>query len=343
MRAMLRRSCYLILAIAGLALSARAADATDEFYKGKTIRIVVGFAAGGGFDTYARAIGRHMGRHIPGNPTIIVDNMTGAGSLIAANHVYKVAKPDGLTMGHFIGGLFMLQVFGRPGIEFDARKFEYVGVPVKDNPACAFTRASGITSIEKWLAAKTPVKLGAVAPGSTTDDVPKVLTAAIGVPLQVVSGYKGTADIRLAAEGGEVAGGCWGWESIRATWRKSIETGEVVVVLQTQVQPAPDIPNVPLAMTFAKTDEARQLIKVGIQDAGAITRPFVMPPGTPRDRVQLLRKAFVDTLKDPEFQMEAQKVKLDVDPMTGEELERTVHGLFKLDPTFFAKLKNTLK
>jgi tripartite-type tricarboxylate transporter receptor subunit TctC len=339
-----RHLCYLILAIVGLALGAGAAHATThEFYKGKVIRIVVGFAAGGGFDTYARAIGRHMGRHIPGNPTIIVENMPGAGSLIAANHVYMVAKPDGLTMGHFIGGLFMLQVFGKPGVEFDARKFEYVGVPVKDNPTCVFTRASGITSIEKWLAAKTPVKVGAVAPGSTTDDVPKLLMAAIGVPLQVVSGYKGTSAIRLAAESGEVAGGCWGWESIRATWRKGIETDEVAVVLQTAPQPAPDIPSVPLAMNFAKTDEARQLIKVGIQDAGAITRPFVVTPGTPQDRVQLLRKAFLDTLKDPEFLTEAQKTKLDVEPMSGEELERTVRGLFKLEPAFVAKLKDILK
>jgi tripartite-type tricarboxylate transporter receptor subunit TctC len=339
-----RHLCYLILAIVGLALGAGAAHATThEFYKGKVIRIVVGFAAGGGFDTYARAIGRHMGRHIPGNPTVIVENMPGAGSLIAANHVYMVAKPDGLTMGHFIGGLFMLQVFGKPGVEFDARKFEYVGVPVKDNPTCVFTRASGITSIEKWLAAKTPVKVGAVAPGSTTDDVPKLLMAAIGVPLQVVSGYKGTSAIRLAAESGEVAGGCWGWESIRATWRKGIETGEVAVVLQTAPQPAPDIPSVPLAMNFAKTDEARQLIKVGIQDAGAITRPFVVTPGTPQDRVHLLRKAFLDTLKDPEFLTEAQKTKLDVEPMSGEELERTVRGLFKLEPAFVAKLKDILK
>lgn len=339
----MRRSVrYLTLAIAVLVLSAGAADATThDFYKGKTVRIIVGFAAGGGFDTYARAIGRHLGRHLPGNPTIIVENMTGAGSLIAANHLYKVAKPDGLTMAHPIGGIFLLQVFGKPGIEFDARKFEYVGVPVKDNLSCAFTRASGVTSMEKWLASKTPVKIGAVAPGSTTDDAPKILRASIGVPLQLVSGYKGTAAIRLAAESGEVAGGCWGLESIRATWRKGIELGEVAVVLQTLK--APDMPDVPLAMSFAKTEEARQLIKIGIQDAGNITRPFILPPGTPKDRVQLVRKAFLDTLNDPEFKGDAQKAKLEVDPMAGEELERTVHGLFKLDPVFAAKLKEILK
>jgi len=339
---MLKKVCSLLAGITVLALCSTAAQATThDFYKGKTIRIIVGFAAGGGFDTYARAIGRHMGRHIPGNPTIIVENMTGAGSLIAANHTYKVAKPDGLTMAHPIGGIFLLQVFGKPGVEFDARKFEYVGVPVKDNLSCALMRASGITSIEKWLTAKTPVKLGGVAPGSTTDDAPKILAAAIGVPIQLVSGYKGTAAIRLAAESGEVVGGCWGLESIRATWRKGIEMGEVAVVLQTL--PAPDMPNVPLVINFAKTEEARQLVKVGIQDAGNITRPFVVTPGTPKDRVQLLRKAFMDTLKDPEFLTDAQKAKLEVDPMTGEELERTVHGLFKLDPVFLAKLKDILK
>jgi len=334
----------LILAITALALGVGAAHATThDFYKGKVIRIVVGFAAGGGFDTYARTIGRYMGRHIPGNPTIIIENMPGAGSLIAANHVYKVAKPDGLTMAHFIGGLFMLQVLGKPGVEFDARKFEYVGAPVKDNTACAFTKKSGITSMDKWFAARPPVKLGAVAPGSTTDDVPKVLAAAIGVPLQVVTGYKGTAEIRLAAESGEVAGGCWGWESIRATWRKGIESDEVAVVLQTATRPASDLPGVPLAMSFAKTEEARRLIKVGIQDAGAIVRPFAVTRGTPRDRVELLRKAFLETLRDPDFLAEARKINLDIDPMSGEELERTVHGLFTLDPAFLARLKEILK
>src|SRR5437899_98928 len=184
----------------GIILTSPAFGASDGFYSGKVIRIIVGFSAGGGFDTYSRALARYMGKYIAGNPTMIVDNMPGAGSLIAANHVYRVAKPDGLTMGHFIGGLFMLQVLGKPGVEFDARKFEYVGVPGKDNAACVFTRARGVTSMEKWFAAKIPIKIGAVAPGSTTDDVPKVLAAAIGVPLQLVTGYKGTAEIRLAAE-----------------------------------------------------------------------------------------------------------------------------------------------
>src|SRR5574341_955963 len=156
-------SCLLLIAL--LLPSSVSGAGADDFYKGKSIRIVVGFSAGGGFDTYARAISRHMGKHIPGGPSIVVENMTGAGSLIAANHVYKVAKPDGLTIGHFIGGFFLGQVLGQPGIEFDARKFEFIGAPVSDHVVCALTKASGITSAEKWMASKTPVKLGGLAPG----------------------------------------------------------------------------------------------------------------------------------------------------------------------------------
>ncbi|HEY6365133.1 MAG TPA: tripartite tricarboxylate transporter substrate-binding protein [Candidatus Binatia bacterium] len=325
-----------------LAGTATARSATDEFYKGKTIRIVVGFAAGGGFDTYSRVIGRHMGKFIPGNPSIIVENMTGAGSLVAANHVYRVAKPDGLTIGHFIGGLIMQQVMGGSGIEFDARKFGMIGVPVKENVVCALRKESGITSVESWLAAKAPVKLGGTAPGSTTDDVAKVLKEAIGLPIQLVSGYKGTADIRLAADSGELAGGCWAWESVKVTWRPALETRDVVVVLQAVPKSHPELTSIPLAINFAKTDEAKKLIDAGIHDTQIFTRPYVLPPGTPKERVQLLRKAFLDTLKDKEFLAEAEKSKLDVDPIPGEQVEKIVAGLFKLESGVQAKLKQIL-
>lgn len=341
---MLRRTYYQVASIGLIALLASTAQAaTDDFYRGKTMRIVVGFAAGGGFDTYSRVIARHMGRHIPGNPSIIVENMTGAGSLIAANHIYKVAKPDGLTSGHFTGNLLMGQILGRTGIEFDARKFEYIGVPVKDKPVCAVTKRSGITSMEKWMASTTPVKLGGTAPGTVTDDGPKVLKAALGLPIQLVTGYRGTADIRLAADSGELAGGCWSWDSIKATWRKAIESGDVVVVLQTIPKPDPELPKVPLAINFAKTEEARQLIQAGIHDQSDIYRPYAFPAGTPKARVQIIRKAFMETMKDPEFLAEAKKTKLDIDPITGEELEKTVMGLFRLSPDLVAKLVEVIK
>lgn len=315
----------------------------EEFYRGKSIRIVVGFSAGGGFDTYARAIARHISKHIPGNPSVIVENMTGAGSLIAANHVFKVAKPDGLTIGHFIGGLFLGQVLGQPGIEFDARKFEFIGAPISDHVVCALTKASGITSIEKWMASKTPVKMGGIAPGtSTPDNATRILKAALGLPIQLVTGYKGTADIRLAAEGGEIAGGCWGWDSISVTWRKGLDSGDVVVVLQANRKTHPELPNIPQAIKFAKTEEARKMIEVGIHSDSDIVRTYTLPPGTPKDRVLALRKAFEATLKDPEFVADAKKSRLNIDPVPAEAIEKDIAALFKLEPALVSKLKEIL-
>ena len=315
--------------------------AEPDYYRSKTVRIVVGLSAGGGFDVYARALSRHMGKHIPGNPTFVVDNMPGAGSMIAANHVYKSAKPDGLTMGHFVGSLFMQQLLGRPGAEFQAVKYEFVGAPIPEKTACALTKASGITSIDRWFAAKTPVKLGATGSGPIVD-VPKILKVAVGLPIQLVLGFKGTADIRLAAESGELAGACWSWDGIKSTWTRGIESGDVNIVLQALAKPLADLPKVPLAISYAKTDEARQLIQVGIHDAADVARPFVMPPGTPKERVQIIRQAFIATLKDPAFLAEAEKSKLDVDPVTGEALEKIVAGIYKMNPAMLAKLKEVL-
>ena len=187
-----------------------------------------------------------MSKQIPGNPSVVVENMTGAGSLIAANHVYKVAKPDGLTIGHFIGGLFLGQVLGQPGIEFDARKFEFIGAPISDHVVCAMTKASGITSIEKWFAAKSPVKMGGIAPGtSTPDNATRILKAALGLPIQLVTGYKGTADVRLAAEAAKspAAAGV-GIRSASHGAKPSIPA-TLVVVFRANRRTHPDLANIP--------------------------------------------------------------------------------------------------
>ena len=324
-----------------VSLGGRPAEA-QSFFEGKTVRIIVGLAPGGGFDTYARVIARHMGKQIPGNPTLVVENMAGAGSLIAANHVYKVAKPDGLTIGKFNGSLMLGQVLGQPGVEFDARKFEFVGAAVKEDVVCALTKASGITSVEKWMGAKAPVKLGGVAPGASPDNSGRVLKAVLGLPDSARLRYKGTAEIRLAVDGGELAGACWSWESMRATWRAALDAGDVIPVLQLTGKPFPDLPNVPLAINMTKSEEARRLIQVGLQNTGAFARPFVLPPGTPKDRVQTLRRAFQETLKDPGFLAEVEKTKLTLDPVTADELEKMVGELFTLDPALVARLKDVL-
>jgi tripartite-type tricarboxylate transporter receptor subunit TctC len=283
-------------------------------------------------------LARHFGKHIPGQPTALVENMAGAGHLIAANHMYNVAKPDGLTIGHFHGGWFLHQLFKRPGLEFEATKYEFLGSPIRETRACALTKASGITSVERWLAAKTPVKIGGIG-GGAPDDIARMLAATTALPIQLVAGYKGTSEIRLAAESGELAGGCWTWDSIRSTWNKGIQSGEAVVVLQVVSKPHRDLPNVPLAQSLAKSDEARQLLKAGIEDAAEFYRPYVAPPSTPKQRIEILRQAFDATMKDGEFLADAKKANLEIEPITGQEMERLVAGIFKLDPALAAKLK----
>ncbi len=326
-----------------LGIPAKPIFAQDSFYKGKAIRVIVGLAPGGGFDTYSRVIARHMGKHIPGNPTIVVENMPGAASLLSANYIYRVAKPDGLTIGNFIGGLSFQQLLGLPGVEFDAPKFEFLGVPAQDNFMIGVAKSTGITSVEQWKASGKVIKIGGVAPGGGTDDIPKVLKATLDLPLQLVSGYKGTGPVRLAFNAGEVQGACNSWESFKSTWRAEMERGDVVLLVQGNLKPHPEVPNVPWAVDLAKSEDAKKMILTSARVSGVLNRFYALPPGTPKSRVNLLRKAFMETMKDPEFLAETKKARLDLDPIDGAEIEKQVRELFKLEPALVAKMKEILK
>jgi tripartite-type tricarboxylate transporter receptor subunit TctC len=323
-------------------LTITTAYSQDTFFKGKTMRIIVGGPPGGGFDTYARMIARQMSKHISGEPTIIVDNMPGAGMMIAANHIYKAAKPDGLTIGHFTGSQSISQILGQPGVEFDMRKFTYLGAPTADHFSCAFTKASGIVSTDKWLASSKPVKMGAVGPGNLTDNTLRVLSTATNFPIQLVSGYKGTAPVRLAMEAGELDGSCWGWDSIKSTWSRAMETGDGIVVIQAAPKAHPDLPKVPLAINFGKNDEGKQLIDVVIHGGNIVERAFMLPPGVPKDRIATIKAAFDKTLRDPEFLAEAKKARLGVAPISGDELTRRVNAFFNLPEDMKTKIKRVL-
>jgi tripartite-type tricarboxylate transporter receptor subunit TctC len=340
---LLRFAGAITVALCSLCITANVEGAATPYYQGKSIRIIVGAAPGGGYDAYARVIARHLGRHVPGNPAIVVENMAGAGSLIAANHTYKVAKPDGLTIGHFIGGLVLQQVMGKPGIEFDGRKFQYLGVPAQDNTVLGIASNTGFTSPEQWIASNTALKFGGVGPVSAADDIPKVAMATIGLPVQLVTGYKGTSLIRLAFNNGEIQGLANSWESFKSTWRREVETSELRIILQALSKRHPELPNVPLIIDYAKTAEAKTLVEVGINNYGATARPFVLPPGTPKDRVELMRNAFTATMTDPEFIADAKKAALDLNPLTGVELEKTIASVYKLDARLVDKLKTILK
>ncbi|MBM2803594.1 MAG: hypothetical protein HW419_1487 [Deltaproteobacteria bacterium] len=330
--------CYLLVALLALPGVVRA----DDFYRGKTVRVIVGGSAGGGFDIYSRAMARHMAKHIPGNPTLIVENMTGAGTLIAAKYLHSSAKPDGLSFGMFNGALILGRVLGMKGIDFEVRELEFLGVPVQDNTVCALRKESGVANMDQWLAAKIPIKLGGLSPGNSTSDVARIIQTALNLPVQLVEGYKGTNEIRLAADAGELHGACWAWETLKVAWAKAIPAGEVNVVLQVTAKKISELPNVPMALDLAKTDEARQLLKAGAIDPAAIVRIYVTTPHTPKDRLIILRTAFAKTLVDPEFTAEANKANLDINPLTGDEVKKIVDDLFKLNPAVKSRLAAVL-
>ena len=191
------------------------------FYEGKTIRVMVGVSAGGGFDNEARILARHMPKYIPGKPTIIVENVTGAGGLICANQLYKASEPDGLTFAHFNGGFLFAQALEQPGIEFDARKFGYLGSVAMENAVLWVTKASGIKTIDQFMASKTPIKLGGTGIGAYAPDaIIKIWKAVSPIPIQFVTPYKGGAEIRLASEAGELAGSVLSWDAMKSAWRK---------------------------------------------------------------------------------------------------------------------------
>ena len=313
----------------------------QDFYKDKTIRFIVGYSAGGSFDLYTRVIARHFSKHVPGNPTTLVENMTGASGIIAANHLYNIAKADGLTIGAWAAPLVLQQIMGNEAVKFDARKFGYLGVPSPYDTVCTFNDKSGIATMNDWLNAKRPAKISSIGPGTSTSDIPKLLKAALNLPLDVLDGYKGGADARLAVESGEVDGYCGSWQTVETVWRSAYESGKIHAVLQASLESHPRYKQVPLAINYAKTDLAKQLVTVADSAHGA-QFPYTVPPGLAKDRLELLQKAFVDTLKDPEFLAEATKSKLDIEVIDGPAVAKKFGALFDLQPATVAKLKEVL-
>ena len=322
--------------------SARAAS-VEEFYKGKTIQFIVGGSAGGGYDTYTRLIARHLPQYVPGKPSTVVQNMTGAGMLIAANYIYNSAARDGTVIGNWSGPLILQHMLGNQAVQFEGRKFGWVGMPTADALVCITTERSGIRSVEDWRKAKTRLKLGGNGPGTSGTDDTKILAAAADFPVQVIEGYKGTADIRIAAETGELDGSCTlSWQSAKVTWANALKAKQVHVVLQMSLEPHPELKGVPLAIEFAKTDEGKKLLRIAAELYGK-QRLYSLPPQVPVQRVQTLQKAFIATLKDPQLLAEAEKAKLEIDPIDGPGIEKMVNGLYEIEPAVVSRVKQILE
>ena len=339
----MKRLPFAITVLAVVALVSTASLAAAPFYEGKTIRVTVGASAGGGFDLWARTVARHIGKHIPGNPTVIVENVTGAGGLIMANQLYKSYKADGLTIGHVNGGLVLSQMLGMPGYDFDPQKFIYIGAANKENAVLVMGKKGGITSAEKWKNSPVPVKIGGLVPGNFADNICRMMAKdVLGYPTQVITGYKGTADILIAAESGELAGGPASYDSVKVNRKRQIESGDMFIVVQAVAKPLKGIPNVPTMISLAKTDEQKKIIEAVINDANEYSRPFALPPGTPKERVEILRKAFAETMKDKELLAEVDKMQMTLEPATGDDLLAAVVRGAKADDALKAKLREAL-
>ena len=267
-------------------------------YKDKTLTFVVGYSPGGSFDLYARVIARHIGKYLPGNPTRIVENMTGAGGIIAANHLYNRVKPDGLSIGAWAAPLVLQHIMGNEAAQFDGRKFGYLGIPSRYETVCTFNQQSGIAKMEDWINAKRPQKISAIGPGTSTSDIPKLLKAALNLPMDVIDGYKGGADARLAVESGEVDGYCGSWGTVETVWRSAYDSKKIHAVLQASLKSDAKYKHIPVAVNYAKSEEARELLTVADNAHGA-QFPFTVPPGMSKDRLELLQRAFMRTVKDP--------------------------------------------
>lgn len=337
----MKKSLVAIYLFIGMIVASPPSARADDYYKDKTLTIIVGYSPGGSFDLYARVLARYIGRYLPGNPTRIVENMTGAGGLIAANHLYNRAKPDGLTIGAWAAPLVLQQIMGNDAAQFDGRKFGYLGIPSPYDTVCTFNQKSGITKMDDWIHAKRPQKIAAIGPGTSTSDIPKLLKAALNLPIDVVDGYKGGANARIAVESGEVDGYCGSWGTVETVWRSAYESKKIYPVLQASLTSLPKYKKIPLAISYAKTEEARELLKVA-DNAHTAQFPFSVPPGLPKERLEMLQSAFMKTFKDRDLIAEAKKSQLDIDPVDGPKIAKTLTGLYNLKPSTVARLKEIL-
>ena len=322
-------------------------QAQEPFYKGRTITILAGTGAGNVYDIFARLFAKHMGKHIPGNPDIIVQNMPGAASMIAANHLTNVTKPDGLTIGAIFPALYFDQLIGRSEVKFDWSKFIWLGSPAKSDQLLYMRADSPYKTIEEVVKASPAPKCGATGTTSTAYYIPKLLDQIIGTNFEIVLGYKTGTDIDLAVERGEVICRAFTIEAFFArepffTWVKKNFVRILIQTGKTRDERLKDVPTIPELMDKYKTnDGGRRLTKL-ILAGGEFGRPYVLPPNTPADKVKILREAFAKALKDEAMLADAKANKLDIEPSTAEELDKLAKEVISQPPEIVANMKKLL-
>ena len=317
-----------------------AADAVADFYKGKSIDLYIGFTAGGGYDLYARTVGRHMEKHIPGQPKIVPKQMVGAGSRTAAAYVYNVAPKDGTAMATADQSLPLQQALADPTIQIDNSKLNWIGNANADINTLATWHTTGIKTVDD--AKKKEIVVGATGP-NTSAQYPQVMNSMLGTKFKIVTGYPGGADVNLAMERGEVGGrGSNAWASWKSTQPQWLKEKKINILVQIGLQKADDLADVPLLMDLAATPQDRDVLKL-LSAATAIGRPLFTTPGVPPERVTALRRAFDATMKDPEFLADAKKAELDLNPVSGEEVQRIVADMLATPAPIAKRLADAIE
>jgi tripartite-type tricarboxylate transporter receptor subunit TctC len=320
-----------VLALA-LFIGAVGAAGAQDFYKGKTIRFIVGQAPGGGYDTYVRTIARHISKHIPGNPATTVENMEGAGSLISANYVYKQASHDGLTVVNFNNSLVVQNALGDPRVKIDFRKLGWVGAPSIGVPVCMVMGFTGLKTLNDVVKTKQPLKAGGTRAGSTGYDLPLILNETLGTKFEVISGFTGTATTRVALQKREINAFCSQWESMRVTARAMLDApGEdkLIPFVISERWEDPEVKDLPLFKDAIKDPKKYAIYRAWASQMD-FQRPLAVAPGTPKERLEILRKGLAETLKDPELLAEAKKSKLVITPVSGEKTEKLVDEILTM-------------
>jgi tripartite-type tricarboxylate transporter receptor subunit TctC len=303
------------------------AQTPAELYKGRNLDLYIGYSVGGAYDLYARVLARHLGRHIPGNPTIVPKNMEGAGSLRLANWLFNVAPKDGTAIGTIGRGTAFDPILGSKAAHFDGTRYSWIGSANNEVSICVSWKTSGITSFGDLL--NKELVIGGTGAAADTDQFPKILNGVLGTRFKIVSGYPGGNDITLAMERGEVSGRCgWSWSSVMATHKRWVDDKSINILVQLSLDKHPDLAHVPLVVDLGKSEEQQQIFKL-IFARQVMGRPFLGPPDLPRDRLDALRKAFAETMKDPEFLADAAKSQLEITPVGGEEVERLVKEIYR--------------
>jgi tripartite-type tricarboxylate transporter receptor subunit TctC len=319
----MRTSVFAVVAlVSGVTLPAMAQDQVAQFYQGKTIRMIVGVAVGSGYDINARTLARHLGEHIPGKPTIIVQNQPGAGSITMTNQLYAVGPFDGTVIGAAFGGMPTAPLLTPEGVKFDPNKLNWLGSTNRETHVTYLWNTAPANSLDDIK--NREIVVGAQAPGTTQYDFPVMANAIFGTKFKIVKGYGGTPQIHLAMERGEIEGnGASALTTLKALNGDWIKDKKVKIIAQWALRPNPELPGVPSVLDLAKndTDKAALLLVLARLDFG---RPFFVPPNVPADRVEALRKAFDNTMKDPAFLAEAEKLKLDIDPLNGKQVSELV-------------------